>query len=112
MAITLATLAAATLLAFLVGRLVGGRAEAALRAEVDGLKRLLAVREQAVSGLQTETAALTRCLEDTRTSESALRTQLAETATALVKETEKYAEKLAAYGQAEGALREAFAAVG
>ena len=111
MAMTLATLTVATLLAFVVGRLVSGRAEAALRAEVDGLKRLLGVREQGLAALQADVAALTRSRDEARNSESALRTQLAETTTALTKEGEKYAEKLAAYGQAETTLREAFSAL-
>ena len=73
---------------FLVGR---------FRAQIDGLNRIAALREQALLAAQTELRAATSSLDQTRRVESQLRIQLAEAQTALTKEQEKHAEKVEAF---------------
>ena len=80
---------------FLVGR---------LRAQVDGLNGMMALREQALSAAQGELSSVTTSLRDTRQTEAQLRVHLAEARMALVKEQEKHAEKVEA-------LRETFTTV-
>lgn len=89
--IAIGAAAIAGFLLFLIGR---------LRAEVEGLRRF-----------QTELDTAQRALEQARSVESDLRAQLTESRIALVKEQEKYAEKLAAYAEAEKILKDTFSAL-